>query len=79
MAGCFVTKGKISRGVAISLIRNGEVIHEAELSSLKRFKDDVREVEEGFECGMAIKGFNEIMEGDVIEAYQIQKIARTLE
>jgi translation initiation factor IF-2 len=79
IAGCFVTKGKISRGVAISLIRNGEVIHEAELSSLKRFKDDVREVEEGFECGMAIKGFNEIMEGDIIEAYQIQKIARTLE
>jgi translation initiation factor IF-2 len=79
VAGCFVTKGKISRGVAIDLVRNGAVVFEGELSSLKRFKDDVREVEEGFECGMTIKGFNDIMEGDVIEAYQIQKIARTLE
>jgi len=79
IAGCLVSKGKISRSVAVSLIRNGEVVHEGEISSLKRFKDDVREVEEGFECGIALKGRSDILEGDVIEAYQIQKIARTLE
>jgi translation initiation factor IF-2 len=54
-------------------------VYEGTLSSLKRFKDDMREVEEGFECGMALKGYNDIMEGDVIEAFQIQKIARTLD
>jgi len=79
IAGCFITKGKINRGVSIDLVRNGEVVYEGELASLKRFKDDVKEVEEGFECGIALKGYSDIMEGDVIEAYQIQKIARTLE
>ncbi len=79
IAGCYVTKGKINRRASIALVRNGKEIFQGELSSLKRFKDDVRDVEEGFECGMAIKGFSEVMEGDVIEAYEIQKIARTLE
>jgi translation initiation factor IF-2 len=79
IAGCFVSKGKINRSLAVSLVRNGAVVHEGEISSLKRFKDDVREVEEGFECGIALKGHSDIVEGDVIEAYQIQKIARTLE
>jgi translation initiation factor IF-2 len=74
-----VTKGKFARSSSVTLIRNGQDIFEGELSSLKRFKDDVREVEEGFECGMALKGFTEVMEGDVIEAFSIQKIARTLE
>jgi translation initiation factor IF-2 len=59
-------------------MRNGEAVFEGELSSVKRFKDDVREVEEGFECGIQVKGFTDLMEGDVIEAYSIQKIARTL-
>jgi hypothetical protein len=79
VAGSYVTKGKIARNAHISVLRNGQVVHEGELSSLKRFKDDVREVEEGFECGIQVKGFPEVMEGDLIEAYQIQKIARTLE
>jgi translation initiation factor IF-2 len=80
IAGCFVLKGKIPRNAVITLTRNGAVVLDnAELASLKRFKDDVREVEEGFECGLAIKGFPEVMEGDVIEACQIQKIARTLD
>jgi len=79
IAGCMVTKGKFSRSSSVKLVRNGEDIFEGELSSLKRFKDDVRDVEEGFECGMALKGFSEVVEGDVIEAFSIQKIARTLE
>ncbi len=78
-AGCQVTKGKIARSYSVCLVRNGVEVYEGTLSSLKRFKDDVREVEEGFECGMALKGHNDIMEGDVIEAFQIQKIARTLD
>ena len=77
-AGCFVTKGKINRNCAISLLRNDQVIFEGKLSSLKRFKDDVREVMEGFECGMVLAGFEDIQEGDIIEAYEIEKIARKL-
>ncbi|MGE5307860.1 MAG: translation initiation factor IF-2, partial [Deltaproteobacteria bacterium] len=79
VAGSFVTKGRIERKAHITVMRNGQAVHEGELSSLKRFKDDVREVEEGFECGIQVKGFPDVMEGDLIEAYQIQKIARTLE
>ncbi len=78
-AGCQVTKGKIIRSASVCLVRNGVEVYEGELSSLKRFKDDMREVEEGFECGMSLKGYNDIMEGDVIEAFQILKIAQTLD
>jgi translation initiation factor IF-2 len=78
IAGSYVSKGKIARNPAISVIRNGTSVFEGELSSVKRFKDDVREVEEGFECGIQVKGFTDLMEGDIIEAYSIQKIARTL-
>ncbi len=78
VAGCQVVKGKISRHAMVSLVRNGEVVFEGQLSSLKRFKDDVREVEEGFECGITLKGFDTLQEGDVIEAYIIEKIARKL-
>ena len=78
VAGCYVSKGKITRASPVSLVRNGEVVFEGNLSSLKRFKDDVREVAEGFECGLTIAGFDAIQEGDVVEAYQVEKIARTL-
>ena len=78
VAGCFVNKGKILRTGSVSLIRNGEVAFEGKLASLKRFKDDVREVAEGFECGIALAGFADIKEGDIIEAYEIEKIARKL-
>ncbi|MCK9571970.1 MAG: translation initiation factor IF-2 [Candidatus Omnitrophica bacterium] len=78
IAGCFVTKGKIIRNSSVSLVRNGQVAFEGTLSSLKRFKDDVREVAEGFECGLSIAGFEQLAEGDIIEAYGIEKIARTL-
>ncbi len=78
IAGCFVTKGKINRNSLVTLVRNGQVAFEGKLSSLKRFKDDVRDVAEGFECGMSIAGFDQLMEGDVIEAHEIEKIARKL-
>ena len=78
IAGCFVTKGKINRTSLVNLVRNGEVAFEGKLSSLKRFKDDVRDVAEGFECGMALAGFDSMQEGDIIEAYEIEKIARKL-
>jgi len=78
IAGCFVTKGKINRHCMITLMRNGAVAFEGKLSSLKRFKDDVREVGEGFECGIAVSGFDQLVEGDIIEAYDIEKIARKL-
>ncbi|MGA2774536.1 MAG: translation initiation factor IF-2 [Candidatus Omnitrophota bacterium] len=79
IAGCYITKGKINRNSLVNLIRNGEVVFEGKLSSLKRFKDDVRDVAEGFECGMSLGGYDQMMEGDIIEAYEIEKIARKLE
>jgi translation initiation factor IF-2 len=78
VAGCIVTKGKINRTSMVSLVRNGEVVFEGKLSSLKRFKDDVRDVAEGFECGLTLSGFNDIREGDIIEAYEIEKILRKI-
>jgi len=78
IAGCFVTKGKINRTSMVNLLRNGQAVFEGKLSSLKRFKDDVRDVAEGFECGMALGGFDQLMEGDIIEAFEIEKIARKL-
>ena len=78
VAGCFVAKGVINRNSLVNLVRNGEVLFEGKLSSLKRFKDDAREVAEGFECGITLSGFTDIKEGDIIEAYDIEKIARTL-
>jgi translation initiation factor IF-2 len=78
VAGCFVVKGKFNRTCVINLVRNGQLVFEGKLSSLKRFKDDVREVGEGFECGMSLAGFDQFMEGDSIEGYEIEKIARKL-
>jgi len=75
VAGCFVSKGRILRNANISLLRNGKIIYEGKISSLKRFKDDVREVLEGMECGISLGEFQDIFEGDIIEAYEIQKIA----
>jgi translation initiation factor IF-2 len=78
VAGCYVSKGKINRTSLVNVIRNGEVVFEGKLASLKRFKEDVRDVSEGFECGISLAGFDQIMEGDIIEAYEIEKIARKL-
>lgn len=70
IAGCMVTEGIISRGAKIRLIRDGVVIHEGAISSLKRFKDDAKEVSRGFECGVGIEGYNDMKEGDYIESYE---------
>ncbi len=78
IAGCIVNKGKIPRSATVSLIRNGEPIFEGKIANLKRFKDDVRDVAEGFECGISLAGYQDYQEGDIIEAYEIQKIARRL-
>ncbi|MFW5832756.1 MAG: translation initiation factor IF-2 [Pseudomonadota bacterium] len=78
VAGCRVVDGVVRRGAKARLLRDDVVIYEGELASLKRFKEDVREVKEGFECGMSIAGYNDIREGDVIEAFEVQEVARTL-
>src|SRR3954447_18466996 len=77
IAGCMVTSGVIRRGAQIRVIRDGTVIHETTISQLKRFKDDAREVAEGFECGILLDGFNDVKEGDVLEAYETRAIERT--
>ena len=73
--GCYVREGKISRGSQVRIVRDGVVVYEGELSSLRRFKDDVREVAQGYECGMAVDKFNDIKEGDTIEAFLMEQIA----
>ncbi len=78
VAGCYVLEGKVARNASIRVIRDGVIIHEGRLSSLKRFKDDVREVAAGYECGMAIDGFQDIKEGDIIEAYEVREVKREL-
>ncbi|WP_022654563.1 translation initiation factor IF-2 [Aquaspirillum serpens] len=78
IAGCMVTDGMIKRSARVRVIRQNVVIHDGELDSLKRFKDDVKEVKQGYECGMMLKNFNEIIEGDQLEAYEVIEVARTL-
>ena len=78
IAGCLMTDGKIERNSQVRLIRDGKVVHTGKLESLKRFKDDVKEVAEGYECGIKIAGHDDVRKGDIIEAFQIQKVARKL-
>ena len=78
VAGCRVTEGKVERGASVRLIRDNVVIHEGKLSTLKRFKDEVREVPAGQECGMAFEKYEDMRVGDVIECYRVEEIARTL-
>ncbi len=78
VAGCYVTEGKVTRQTKVRLIRDGIVIYSGEMASLKRFKDDVKEVSSGMECGIAIKNFNDIKVGDVIEGYEETEVKRTL-
>ena len=78
IAGCMVLSGLVKRNASVRLLRNNTVVHTGELDSLKRFKDDVREVKEGFECGLSLKNFNDINEGDQLEVFEVQEIARTL-
>jgi translation initiation factor IF-2 len=77
IAGCYVIEGVVQRGAKARLLRDGVIIHDGVVSSLRRFKDDVREVASGFECGMGFENYNDIKEGDNIEVYQIREVART--
>ncbi len=77
IAGCSVLDGMVKRGSRVRVLRSNVVIHDGELDSLKRFKDDVKEVKAGFECGLSIKAFNEINEGDQLEVYEMVEVART--
>ena len=78
IAGCMVTSGVVRRTARLRLLRNNVVIFTGELESLKRFKDDAKEVKEGFECGLNLKNYNDIQVGDILEFFEIKEVARTL-
>jgi translation initiation factor IF-2 len=77
IAGCMVTSGVVRRGAQVRVVRDGTVVHETSIAQLKRFKDDAREVSEGFECGILLDGFNDVKEGDVLEAFETRQVERT--
>ena len=76
VAGCYVSDGKVTRNSLIRVLRDGVIVYEGKIGSLKRFKDDVREVSEGYECGISIEKFNDIKEGDVFEAFIMEEVDR---
>src|SRR5713226_7470582 len=78
VAGCYVLEGLVRRNALVRVLRDNVVVHTGEIDSLKRFKDDVREVKAGFECGMSVKNFNDLKVGDQFEIYEVQEVARTL-
>jgi translation initiation factor IF-2 len=78
IAGCYVRQGTIRRNGLARLVRDGVVVYEGKVGSLRRFKDDVGEVREGFECGIGLENFSDIKEGDVIEAYEVEEVARSI-
>jgi translation initiation factor IF-2 len=77
IAGCMATSGLVRRGAQVRVVRDGTVIYETRIAQLKRFKDDAREVSEGFECGILLDGFNDVKEGDVLECYETRQVERT--
>ena len=79
VAGCYVLSGKITRNTSVRLLRDSVVVYEGRLASLKRFKDDVKEVKTGYECGMAVENFNDVKVGDILESFRVEKIARKLD
>jgi translation initiation factor IF-2 len=78
IAGCFVTEGKVTRGAKVRVVRDGTVINETTVASLKRFNEDAREVASGFECGIVLGSFQDIKTGDVLEVYETRKVERAL-
>jgi len=78
VAGCYVLEGMVKRGSLVRVLRDNVVVHSGDLEGLKRFKDDVKEVKTGFECGLSLRNFNDLLEGDQLEVYEIQEVARTL-
>ncbi|MEM6491777.1 MAG: EF-Tu/IF-2/RF-3 family GTPase, partial [Pseudomonadota bacterium] len=78
VAGCYVAEGKAARGAKVRLLRDNVVIHEGTLKTLRRFKEEVKEVQQGYECGMAFENYQDIQVGDVIECFEVEEVARTL-
>ena len=78
VAGCMVIEGTIKRSAGARLSREGAIVWQGKIASLKRFKDDAREVKEGFDCGIALEGYSDFKEGDVIEAYEVEEVKQTL-
>jgi translation initiation factor IF-2 len=78
IAGCYVTDGRITRGGKVRLVRDGTIVYEGEIASLRRVNDDVREVAAGYECGVVLANYADVKEGDVIEAYETRQVERTL-
>ena len=78
VAGCMVTDGLVKRGSKVRVLRDNVVIHTGELDSLKRFKDDAREVKSGFECGLSLRSYDDIKVGDQLEVFEVVEVARTL-
>src|SRR5690606_13941442 len=76
VAGCYVTDGKIVRGAQVRVVRDGTVVHEGPMASLRRFKDDVREVAQGYECGIGLERFQDVKEGDILEAFRMEEVPR---
>src|SRR5207244_6397741 len=76
IAGSYVTRGTIRRGVRARIVRDGALIYETTIDSLRRFKDDVREVTEGFECGIHLESYDDVKEGDLVEAYEVRQVER---
>ena len=76
VAGCYVQDGKVVRNASVRLLRDSIVIHEGKLSSLKRFKDDAKEVAAGYECGITLDNFNDIKEGDILEVFEVVEVER---
>ena len=77
IAGCMVTQGAVQRGAQVRIVRDGTIVHDGRIGTLKRFQDDVREVTQGFECGLTLENFNDVKEGDVLEVYAVREVART--
>jgi translation initiation factor IF-2 len=77
IAGCMVTSGVVRRGARVRVVREGTVVYETTIASLRRVKDDVREVQEGFECGILLDNFNDVKEGDLLECYETRQVERT--
>jgi translation initiation factor IF-2 len=78
VAGCYVLEGVVKRGAQVRLLRDQVVVHTGELDSLKRFKDDVREVKTGFECGLSLRNYNDLQVGDKLEVFEIVEVVRSL-
>ena len=76
IAGAYVQDGKVTRNAQVRVVRDGVVVYDGKISSLKRFKDDVKEVASGYECGISFENFNDVHEGDVIEAYTMEQVER---